>query len=49
MKMNNGRAECKVPFKNEMTFTVKAEFELIYDRKNGDEFEFLMNPEFGVL
>ena len=50
MKMNNnGRADCKIPFKNLMSFTVKVEFELIYDRKSGDEFEFTVNPDFGVL
>ena len=32
-----------------MAFTVKAEFELINGKKSGDEYEFAINPEFGVL
>ena len=29
MKINNGKTDCKVPFKNLMPFAIKAEFELI--------------------
>ena len=50
MKLSNTcKAECKVPFKNLGKSNVKAEFELIYDKKRNDDFEFSLNPEFGLL
>ena len=47
--MTNNKADCKVPFKNYMPFTVKAEFELLQNKTSTDEYEFSVNPEFGVL
>ena len=50
MKINSsGKSECKIPFKNLNTFNVKAEYELIYERKSDDEIEFSINPDFGMM
>lgn len=50
MKINSsGKSECKIPFKNLNTFNVKAEYELIYEKKSDDELEFSISPDFGMM
>ena len=50
MKLKScSKCECKVPFKNLASFDVKVEFEVIYDKKRDDEYDFTINPAITMI